>query len=219
MPRRLSGVFQFRRLAICRKPREAFRQKLAVMRAKPLPFSRQRFLRRARAEGVIFSREVETSTRSSPWYFRPRRRAGPGCGTGCLGGQFFDLPFPREPDTAGGKDDSAAQQIAELKRQNCRTYREPIPVKQFNRGGEREIQESARTTRDAATTADKAAQPNKHGEAEKSSSQTAQLLDESRNQEKLLAEARDEAAAYQSVADQRRSIAGRAAGSHYRAYE
>src|SRR5579863_4658410 len=35
-----------------------FRQKLAEMRATPLPYSRQRFLRRARAEGVVFSREV-----------------------------------------------------------------------------------------------------------------------------------------------------------------
>jgi hypothetical protein len=47
------------------------RQKLAEMSAKPLPYSRQRFLRRARAEGVVFSREVETPVRWSRWYFRP----------------------------------------------------------------------------------------------------------------------------------------------------
>jgi hypothetical protein len=49
----------------------SFQQNLAEMRANPLPDSRQRFLRRARAEGVVFSREVETPVRSSPWYLRP----------------------------------------------------------------------------------------------------------------------------------------------------
>ena len=49
----------------------SFRQKVAAMRAKPLPYSRQRFLRRARAEGVVFSREVETPPRSDRWYLRP----------------------------------------------------------------------------------------------------------------------------------------------------
>lgn len=44
----------------------AFQQKLAEMRAIPLQESRQRFLRRARAEGIVFSREVETSARLSP---------------------------------------------------------------------------------------------------------------------------------------------------------
>ena len=38
-----------------------FRQRLTVMRAKPLAYSRQRFLRRARAEGVVFSPEVDSS--------------------------------------------------------------------------------------------------------------------------------------------------------------
>jgi hypothetical protein len=47
------------------------RLKLAEMTARPSSGSRQRFLRRARAEGVVFSREVETPVRSSSWYFRP----------------------------------------------------------------------------------------------------------------------------------------------------
>lgn len=36
----------------------AFRQKLSTLRAKSLPDSRQRFLRRARAEGAIFSQQA-----------------------------------------------------------------------------------------------------------------------------------------------------------------
>jgi hypothetical protein len=48
-----------------------FQQTLAEMRAIPLQESRQRFLRRARPEGIVFSREVETRARLSPWNARP----------------------------------------------------------------------------------------------------------------------------------------------------
>lgn len=48
----------------------SFQQSLTEW-ARPLRDSRQRFLRRARAEGVVFSREVEAPVRSSPWYFHP----------------------------------------------------------------------------------------------------------------------------------------------------
>lgn len=37
-----------------------FRQKLSEMKAKPLANSRQRFLRRARAEGIVFSPKAES---------------------------------------------------------------------------------------------------------------------------------------------------------------
>jgi hypothetical protein len=48
-----------------------FQQKLAAMRARPLDESRHRFLRRARAEGLVFSREVETYSPPTSWFFRP----------------------------------------------------------------------------------------------------------------------------------------------------
>ena len=49
----------------------SLRQKLETIRAKPLQNSRDRFLRRARAEGLIFSRDVDTSPQSGPWYAFP----------------------------------------------------------------------------------------------------------------------------------------------------
>jgi hypothetical protein len=69
------------------------------MRAIPLQESRQRFLRRARAEGIVFSRVVETYARLSPWYARPATMAPVAALIiGCR--QPYDLRLPRN---AGGK--------------------------------------------------------------------------------------------------------------------
>lgn len=78
-----------------------FRQRLETMRAKPLPYSRQRFLRRARAEGMTFSREAETRICSVPWYFR--RHVGIGCGLGRGCGRPYGLPFPRDAGHNAGE--------------------------------------------------------------------------------------------------------------------
>ena len=61
-----------------------------------------------------------------------------------------------------------------------------------SRPGQHEIQNLRAQLESATATAEKLRQT--QGEAERSSSQNAQLLEETRNQEKLLAEARDEAA-------------------------
>jgi len=79
-----------------------FRQKLAEMRAKPLPYSRQRFLRRARAGGVVFSPEVETPVRSGRWYFRPVTMLAP-IAAGCDCGRSYGLPFPRDAGHSAGE--------------------------------------------------------------------------------------------------------------------
>lgn len=96
----------------------------------------------------------------------------------------------------GGKDtvrggDAAAAQIAELKRENSALAASLSQLNESVVAGQREIKtlqsqlqaESQRRNGEPAG-----------GDVARSSSQTAQLLEESRNQEKLLAEARDEAA-------------------------
>jgi len=167
-----------------------FRQKLAEMRAKPLPYSRQRFLRRARAEGLVFSREVETPAQSGHWYFRLVPVSATVAALILLAASVTVYHF-RGTDTAQGRDAAAAQQIAGLKRENSALTTSLSGLNDSVIAGEREIKtlqsqlqaESLRRNSEQAG-----------GAAARSSSQTAQLLEESRNQEKLLAEARDEAA-------------------------
>src|SRR6267143_4208775 len=85
-----------------------FRQKLAAMTSKPLPYSRPRFLRRARAEGVVFSRKVETPARSSPWYFRPVTMLAPAAALVVVAVSLTVYHFPETPDKARAKDGAAA---------------------------------------------------------------------------------------------------------------
>jgi hypothetical protein len=166
----------------------AFQQKLAEMRTNPLPGSRQSFLRRARAEGVVFSPEVETPARSGPWYLRP------------IAGLIFvaaliviavslKVHHVEAPDTARAKDAAVTQNIAELERANSELTANLSKLKQSLAMDQHEIQNLRSQLGNAATTAE-----NLRRNGEQSSSHTVQLLDESRNQEKLLAEARDEAA-------------------------
>ena len=171
----------------------AFRQKLGEMRAKPLPYSRQRFLRRARSEGVIFSREVETPVRSGPWYLRPVTMLAPVAVLVVIAVSLTVYHFRETPDTARAKDAAAAQQIAELKRENSALAAQ---LKESVASGQRETQNLRAQLANAAATAENLRRNSEQaqGEAERSSSRNAQVLEEARNQEKLLAEAGDEAA-------------------------
>jgi hypothetical protein len=170
-----------------------FRQKLAEMRAKPLPYSRQRFLRRARAGGVVFSPEVETPVRSGRWYFRPVTMLAPIAALVAIAVGLTVYHFRETPDTARAKDAAAAQQIAELKQENSALA---ARLRESVASGQREIQNLRAQLGNAAATAENLRRNSEQarGEAVRSSSQSAQLLDEARNQEKLLADARDEAA-------------------------
>jgi hypothetical protein len=169
-----------------------FRHKLAAMRAKPLPNSRQRFLRRARAEGVAFSREVETPAGSSRWYFRPVTMTAAVAVLVVSAVSFTVYHFRETPDNSR----AAAQQIAQLKQENSALTASLSQLHESVAASQREIQDLRAQLRNGATTAENLRHSSEQarGEAERSSSQTAQLLEESRNQEKLLAEARDEAA-------------------------
>jgi hypothetical protein len=167
------------------------RQKMAAMRAKPLPYARQRFLRRARAEGLVFSPEVETATAWRPWYFRPVAVLAPVAALVLLAVGLEGYHFRQTPDTAQTKDTAATEHIAELERENSALSANLSRLNESLLADQREMKnlraqvanENPRRNGDPA-----------QGEAERSSSRGVQLLNEAPNQEKLLADARDEAA-------------------------
>jgi|SRR5208282_2515816 len=173
-----------------------FRQRLETMRAKPLPYSRQRFLRRARAEGVVFSCEVETAARSGRRYLRPAAMLAPVAVLVVAVVGLTAYLFSTAPDAARAKDAAAAQQIAELKRENAALSASISRLNESIAAGQRETRDLRIQLGSAAATAETLRRNGEQarGEAARSSSQNAQLLEESQNQEKLLAEARDEAA-------------------------
>jgi hypothetical protein len=168
----------------------SFQHTLAEMRADPLPDSRKRFLRRARAEGVVFSREVEPPVRSNPWYFRPVALL-PAIAVLVLVAVSLSIYHLRAPRAARATDAAAAQQIAGLKQENSVLAANLSRLSDSVAAGQREIQ-NLRSQLSAENLRRNREQPRR--ETAQSTSQTAQLLEESRNQEKLLAEAKDEAA-------------------------
>jgi hypothetical protein len=170
--------------------RGTFRQKLAEMKAKPLPDSRQRFLRRSRAEGVVFSPEVDALARSGPWYFRRVTMLAPVAVVVVVALSLTVYHRRETTEAARAKSTVAApQQIAELERQNAELTASLSQLNQSLSAEHRELQTLRAQLASAATST-----TNLRRNSEQSSSQSAQLLDEAHNQEKLLAEARDEAA-------------------------
>jgi negative regulator of sigma E activity len=159
------------------------RQKLAEMRAKPLPYSRQRFLRRAQAEGVVFSREVETPE-SRPWYFRFVTVLAPVAALVVVA-VILGVYHLRETGDTARSNDAAAQQIAELKRENSALAASRSQLSESLAKEQREMQSLRRQLGNVSPTAETLRQ-----KGEQSSSQNAQLLEETRKQEKLLAEAK-----------------------------
>jgi hypothetical protein len=174
--------------------RGTLRQKLAEMRAKPAAYSRQRFLRRARAEGVVFSREVDTPVRSGPWNFRGAILA-PISVLVLVAAGLAVYHFQATPDAARSNA-AAAQQLAELKRDNSALTASTSQLNESLAARQREIQNLRSQLADVAAIAENLRHSSEQarGEAVRSFSHDAQLLEESRNQEKLLADAKDEAA-------------------------
>ena len=173
-----------------------FRQKVATMRATPLPYSRQRFLRRARAEGVVFTPEVETSIQSGPWYFRPVTMLAPVAALIVAAVSLAVFHFRETPSSARTMNATAAQQVAELQRENSALTTSLARLNESLAVRQHEIQNLHAQLENAAATAENLQRSSElaRGEAERSTSRNVQSLDEFRNQEKLLAEAKDEAA-------------------------
>jgi hypothetical protein len=187
-----SDYEQLSALVTCALPQaqRSILRNLAESRAKPLPDSRQRFLRRARIEGVVFSRQVEAPVRSSPWYLRPVSMLA-AVAVLVLIAVGLSIYHFRAPRAAHATDAAAAQQMAELKRENSALSANLSRLSDSVAAGQREIQ-NLRSQLGAENLRRNREQPGR-GPAQ-STSQAAQLLEESRNQEKLLAEAKDEAA-------------------------
>jgi len=169
--------------------RPTFGQKLAAMRAKPLPNSRERFLRRARAEGVVFSSEVDTPVQSRAWYLGSAGFLAPVAALVLVAIGLTVYHFRGAPETAQGNGAAVAQQVAELKRLNATLTTNLSQSNDSLAAQEREIQNLRAQLQSASTTVETLRR-----NSQQSSAQNAQLLDESRNQEKLLAQAKDDAA-------------------------
>lgn len=168
------------------------RQKLAELRAKPMPGSRQRFLRRARAEGVDFSDAVDSPARSTG-YFRPASLAGAVTALVLVTIGLTIYHF-RGAQQIGGS--AAAQQIESLNQRNAALTSSLAQANESLANQEREIQNLRTQLAGAATIAENLRRVTEQAreEAGRSSAQNVQLADESRNQDKLPAAARDEAA-------------------------
>jgi uncharacterized coiled-coil protein SlyX len=171
------------------------RQTLAVMRAKPVQNSRDRFLRRARAEGLVFSRDVESSLRSGIWYGYPVIRWAAVAALVVAASSVARYHFRETPGIVG-RAPAAAPQIAELERRNSALTVDLSRLNESLATGQREIENLRAQLAKVGTTAENLRRQSvqARSEDERSSSQNGQLLDETRNQAKLLAEAKDEAA-------------------------
>src|SRR5208282_5852364 len=152
---------------------------------------RGRFLQRARLEGIAFSPDVEGSIR------RPRRRVGFFVGAaGALATAIIAVAFYATYWNPASQDSMRAeQQVERLKRENTALTASLSKLSESLTASQREIQNLRTELGNAASSAENLRRNGEQarGDAERSSSQNAQLLEESRNQEKLLAEAKDEA--------------------------
>ena len=149
-----------------------------IARTRPDNGLRGRFLQRARLEGIGFSPGVDGSIR------HPGRRlsllvpAATALVTAIIVAVFFGTYW----HPASRESSQTQQQVEQLKRENSALTASLSKLNESLSASQREIQNLRTELGNAA------------GTAQRSSSQSAELVEESRNQEKLLAEAKDEAA-------------------------
>jgi hypothetical protein len=191
----------------CRKSQEEFsalvrsgltltvspvREFMDIAKTRPDSGLRGRFLQRARLEGAAFSPSVDGSIR------HPGRRmslfvpAATALVTAIVAAVFFGTYW----HPASRESSQARQQVEQLKRENSTLTASLSKLNDSLTASQREIQDLRTELGNATNTAENLRRngDQARGDAERSSSQNAQLLDEARNQEKLLADARDEAA-------------------------
>ena len=166
------------------------REFVEKVRTQPDENIRARFLRRARIEGIEFSPDAAA----------PRRRRRIGffvtAAAAVAAATLLALVFLGTYRGAASPDSlQAKQQVDQLKRENSALTANLSQLNETVAAGQRQIQDLRAQLGNAAATAENLRRNSEQarGEAERSSSQNTQLLDESRNQEKLLAEAKDEA--------------------------
>jgi hypothetical protein len=168
------------------------REFIDKVKTRPDNGIRGRFLQRARFEGIGFSPDVEGSIR------HPGRRVGlfvpaaTALVTAIIMAVFYGTYW--HPASRGSIQ--AQQQVEQLKRENSALTASLSKLNESLAASQREIQNLRNELGNSASTLESLRRNGEQarGDAERSSSRNAELLDESRNQEKLLAEAKDEAA-------------------------
>jgi hypothetical protein len=150
---------------------------------------RSRFVRRARLEGIVFSSGVDEPARTNGRRIGLFAASGAALATAVVVAVFHG-PY-RRPDLR-----QSLQQIDQLKQENAALTANLSRSSESLAADQREIQSLHTQLGNATATAETLRRNGEQarGEAERSSSSNAQLQDESRNNEKLLAEAKDEAA-------------------------
>jgi hypothetical protein len=185
---------EFSRLFHCALPLTVspVREFVDKLKTRPHSNTRAQFLRRARLEGIVFSPEVEGSSRHQG------TRAGIFVATtAALVIAIVAVASYGTYRGAVSRESLQAQlQVDQLQRENSALSASLSRLSQSLADEQREVQNLRTQLGNAATTAENLRRNTEQarGEAEQSSSRNAQLLDESRNQEQLLADARDEAA-------------------------
>lgn len=188
---------------------DTVRLKLASIRTKPLPYARERFLRRARVEGIIFSREVESSPHLHGWSWGAALPAA-AVATLVVLSIGLTLFFVRAtPFASRGKYSSTSDQVERLSRENDALNASLAQLNQSLAARQQEIQRLRTQLGKSETAAEtlRRGEEQARADAGRSSSRAAQLLDESRDREKLLADAKGEASrANASRADDEASL-------------
>jgi hypothetical protein len=162
------------------------------VKSRPDNGIRARFLQRARSEGIVFSPGVEESARDHGRRVGFFVAAAAAAAIAIVAVAFYG-PY-RRPTSR--ESIQAQLQVDQLKRENAALTASLSKLNESLTASQREIQNLRTELGNAANTAANLRRNGEQarGDAERSSSRNAQLLDESRNQEKLLAEAKDEAA-------------------------
>jgi len=166
------------------------REFLDKVRTRPDPDMRSRFLQLSRREGIRFSPDVEGAES------HPGSRLGLLVATAAgLIALILAVTF-HGTYWASRESIQAKQQVDQLKRENSQLTSNISQLNSSLMTDQREIQNLRAQLGNAAGTTENLRRSGEQasGEAARSSSQNAELLDEARNQEKLLAEAKDEAA-------------------------
>jgi hypothetical protein len=191
----------------CRQAREEFiglvrsglpvtvgqlRELVEKVKARPDHGIRGRFLQRARLEGIMFSPGIEGQVR------HPGGRVGFVVTTAAVLSTVLLLSafYGTYWRPASRESLQAQQQVEQLKRENSALTTSMSRLNEALSAAQRESQNLRLQLDSAAKTSESLRHSGDlaRGELERSSSRNAQVLDESRNEQKLLAEAKDEAA-------------------------
>jgi hypothetical protein len=190
----------------CRKTEEEFRtlvrfglpqnvspvrEFVDTVRTRPDPDIRSRFLQRARREGIGFSQDLEGATSH-----RGRRLGLFTAAATAVVAAIVAVIFHGTYLPTSWESKQAKQQVDQLTGENSALTSRISQLNDSLTADQREIQNLRAQLGNAAATAENLRRHSEQAssQAARSSSQNVQLLDESHKQEKLLAEAKDEAA-------------------------